>query len=67
MKHNNVRMSVFTALLFCLAAMLVFAAPDRFTLKSPNGIAFSEFRGYERPSPRARPMTVSTLFWQIPS
>jgi hypothetical protein len=47
MKRNNVRISVFAALLFCLAAMLVFAAQDRFTLKSPNGIAFSEFRGYE--------------------
>jgi hypothetical protein len=26
---------------------MAFAAEDRFTLKSPNGIAFSEFRGYE--------------------
>ncbi|MFZ0595336.1 MAG: hypothetical protein WAM39_33035 [Bryobacteraceae bacterium] len=34
MKRNSVRISVF-------------AAQDRFTLKSPNGIAFSEFRAYE--------------------
>lgn len=27
--------------------VIVLAAQDRFTLKSPNGIAFSEFRGYE--------------------
>jgi hypothetical protein len=26
---------------------VAFAAQDRFTLKSPNGIAFSEFRGYD--------------------
>ena len=24
------------------------AAQDRFTLKSPNGIAFSEFKGYDK-------------------
>jgi hypothetical protein len=28
-------------------APVAFAAQDRFTLKSPNGIAFSEFRGYD--------------------
>jgi hypothetical protein len=28
-------------------ATVVFAAQDRFTLKSPNGIVFPEFRGYE--------------------
>src|SRR6266446_1820356 len=47
MKHNNVRISVFAALLCFLVATLVLAAQDRFTLKSPNGIAFPEFRGYE--------------------
>jgi hypothetical protein len=26
---------------------IAFAAQDRFTLKAPNGVAFSEFRGYE--------------------
>ncbi len=30
-----------------LVANLVFAAQDRFTLKAPNGIAFSEFKGYD--------------------
>ena len=47
MKHNSVRISVFAALVVCLVATMVLAAQDRFTLKSPNGIAFSEFRGYE--------------------
>jgi hypothetical protein len=28
-------------------ATVAFAAQDTFTLKSPNGIAFSEFRGYD--------------------
>jgi hypothetical protein len=26
---------------------MALAAQDRFTLKAPNGVAFSEFRGYE--------------------
>jgi hypothetical protein len=47
MKRNNVTISVFAASFFCVVATAVFAAQDRFTLKSPNGIAFSEFRGYE--------------------
>ena len=28
-------------------ADMVLAAQDRFTLKAPDGVAFSEFRGYE--------------------
>jgi hypothetical protein len=31
----------------CVLAGMAFAAQDRFTLKAPNGVAFSEFRGYE--------------------
>jgi hypothetical protein len=44
---KNVRAGAFAGLFSCLVATVVFAAQDRFTLKSPNGIAFSEFRGYE--------------------
>ena len=47
MKRNKVSITVFGAFCFCLAATLVFAAQDRFTLMSSNGIEFSEFRGYE--------------------
>jgi|SRR5579875_125038 len=47
MKRNNIRISVLASLCFCLLATVQFAAQDRFTLTSPNGIAFSEFRGYE--------------------
>ncbi len=31
-----------------IAIGIVLAAQDRFTLKTPNGIAFSEFKGYEK-------------------
>ena len=40
----------FSAILIVLLAVLgsmALAAQDRFTLKVPNGLAFSEFRGYE--------------------
>ena len=44
---RNFRLRVFAASSFCLMATAQFAAQDRFALLSPNGIAFSEFRGYE--------------------
>ena len=47
MKRNSVGISVFAALYLCLVATVVFAAQDRSTLKSQNGIGFSEFRSYE--------------------
>jgi hypothetical protein len=48
MKGDNiVRTGASAALCLGVAATVVFAAQNRFTLKSPNGIAFSEFRGYE--------------------
>ena len=37
---------IIVALLAVLGGMAV-AAQDRFTVKVPNGLAFSEFRGYE--------------------
>ena len=39
-----------------LAAMgsVALAAPDRFTLKAPNGVAFSEFRGLRNMAGRRR-------------
>jgi hypothetical protein len=45
MKHNNVRISVFAALLFCLVATLVFAAQDETSTKdmaqfTPSGGIF---------------------------
>jgi hypothetical protein len=36
-----------TAVLLAVVGSMALAAQDRFTLKVPNGLAFSEFRGYE--------------------
>ena len=46
MRHQHVaQMGVVSALTLVVGVAL--AAQDRFTLKSPNGIAFAEFKGYE--------------------
>ncbi|HTP66947.1 MAG TPA: cytochrome P460 family protein [Geobacteraceae bacterium] len=46
-KNENIRtMVVIVALLFAVGSMAL-AAQDRYTLKVPGGLAFSEFRGYE--------------------
>jgi Cytochrome P460 len=37
----------FVVVLFAVLGSMALAAQDRFTLKVPNGLAFSEFRGYE--------------------
>jgi hypothetical protein len=41
--------STVAAIAVCLALLIsiALAAQDKFTLKAPNGVAFSEFRGYE--------------------
>jgi hypothetical protein len=45
---NRMLISVTTAVsLAVLAAGAAISAPDRYTVKVPNGLAFSEFRGYE--------------------
>jgi Cytochrome P460 len=46
MNSKNIPTIVIMASLFGLLGVAD-AAQDRFTLKSPNGIAFSEFRGYD--------------------
>jgi hypothetical protein len=43
--HRPVALATIAAAL--LVVSLTPAAQDRFTLKSPNGIAFSEFKGYD--------------------
>jgi hypothetical protein len=45
MKSKNIPAIVIIALSVLVSMAL--AAQDKFTLKAPNGIAFSEFRGYE--------------------
>src|SRR3954449_10272205 len=47
MKQTPFQAIVITAVLFAGLGGMALAAQDRFTVKVPNGIAFSEFRGYE--------------------
>ena len=46
MKSRNIPVITIAALLAALGGMAL-AAPDKYSLKSPSGIAFSDFRGYE--------------------
>ena len=47
LKSKNIPAIVIIAVLFAVLGSMALAAQDRFTLKVPNGLAFSEFRGYE--------------------
>ena len=47
MKRTPFPAIVIIALLLAVLGGMALAAQDRFTVKVPNGIAFSDFRGYE--------------------
>ena len=47
MKRQDITFAVFAATLVVVGVMVAAQSQDRFTLKSANGIAFSEFRDYE--------------------
>jgi hypothetical protein len=48
MRHPHIRkLVVLAASVFVVSVVLAAQSQDRFTLKAPNGIAFSEFRGYD--------------------
>ena len=47
MRHNSIRITVFVGLLLSLVAVLAPASGDKYAVKVPGGLAFSEFRGYE--------------------
>jgi len=47
MKGKTIRVTLFVGVFLSVLVALALAAQDRYTLKVPNGIAFSEFRGYE--------------------
>jgi hypothetical protein len=47
MKSKNILASVNIVVSLSVLVSMALAAQDRFTLKAPNGVAFSEFRGYE--------------------
>jgi hypothetical protein len=47
MKRKSIRVTVFVGAFLSVLVALVIAAQDKYTLRVPNGLAFSEFRGYE--------------------
>ena len=47
MKSKSIPAVVIAAVSLSVLAGLAVAAQDRLTLKAPNGVAFSEFKGYE--------------------
>jgi hypothetical protein len=47
MKRMNTRMRALLGGVLFVVAALVLAAEDKYTLKVPGGLSFSEFRGYE--------------------
>ena len=47
MKFTKIRMSVSATVCSCLVATIVLAAQDKYSLRVPNGLALSDFRGYE--------------------
>jgi len=47
MKLRSTRIAVFFGLVLSVVAALALAAQDKYTVKVPGGLAFSEFRGYE--------------------
>jgi hypothetical protein len=47
MKRKVIRGVVLVGVLLSVLAALVMAAQDKYTLRVPDGLAFSDFRGYE--------------------
>jgi len=47
MKGKAIRLTLIVGVFLSVLVALAMAAQDKYTLKIPNGLAFSEFRGYE--------------------
>src|SRR6516165_9836652 len=47
LKNKNIQAIAISAMLPIVVGGLALAAQDRYTLKIPDGLAWSEFRGYE--------------------
>src|ERR1700722_83309 len=47
MKRKGIRVVVFVGVFLSVLVALALAAQDKYTLRVPNGLAFSDFRGYE--------------------
>jgi lipoprotein signal peptidase len=48
MKRQHIQAIVIVLASLSVVVSVAFAEQDRFTLKAANGVAFSEFKGYER-------------------
>ena len=62
MKKIQITAIAFAATVFTVLGGMALAQQDKYTVKVPGGLAFSEFRGYEagRPSP-----SVGTKRWSL--
>ena len=47
-ESKNIPEIVIILVLLAVLGIMALAAQDRFMLKAPNGVGFSEFRGYEK-------------------
>ncbi len=47
MKSKNMMAIAAMTVVFAIVGIIAFAEQDKYTLQVPNGIAFSDFRGYE--------------------
>jgi hypothetical protein len=47
MQGKAIRVTLFVGVFLSVLVAVALAAQDRYTVKVPNGLAFSEFRGYE--------------------
>jgi len=47
MKNRRIPTNLIVVVLLTVSVAIALAAQDRYSLKVPNGLAFSEFRGYE--------------------
>jgi hypothetical protein len=47
MKGKNILAIAFITVVFAIVGIIAYAEQDKYTLQVPNGLAFSEFRGYE--------------------
>src|SRR5580658_3608549 len=60
MKRKSIRVAVSVAVFLSVLVALGLAAQDRYTVKVPGGLAFSDFRGYEDWQPVAPSHTDGT-------
>ena len=47
MEHKTARVAVFIGVSLSALAVLVLGAQDKYTVKVPNGLTFSEFKGHK--------------------